>query len=99
MRIFDTRDGNSPNALRTVAKQQVSGGYGLQVQMTGPAGFVPQAGVGAMPLTGTVYFSTFVRTDLVVDINGWFATSADWATVTGLSQDYPFDAAKNVFAR
>ena len=33
-RVFDTRPGQSPLALRVVAKQQVGGGYELQVQMT-----------------------------------------------------------------
>ncbi len=57
-RVFDTRAGQSPNALRDVAKQQVSGGYELRVQMTGLAGYVPVSGVGAVSLNVTSTQST-----------------------------------------
>ncbi|HEX2782298.1 MAG TPA: ice-binding family protein [Ilumatobacteraceae bacterium] len=125
-RVFDTRPGQSPAALRTVAKQQVSGGYELQVRMTDLAGFVPASGVGAVSLnvtstqsradgfitvyacgarelvssvnfaagrtvanavvtpisaTGTVCFFANTPTDIIVDINGWFATGAAFTTV------------------
>jgi hypothetical protein len=117
-RIFDTRPGQSPNALRTVAKQKVSGVNELQVQVTDLPGFVPASGVGAVSLnvtatnsdgdgfitvypcgnresvssvnysagetvanaviapvsaTGTVCFFSSAPTDIVADINGWFA--------------------------
>ena len=40
-RVFDTRPGQSPLALRVVAKQQVGGGYELQVKMTDLPTLVP----------------------------------------------------------
>ena len=125
-RVFDTRAGQSPDALRVVAKQQVNGRYELQVQMTGLAGFVPLTGVGAVSLnvtstgstsdgfitvygcgtrelvssvnfpaaltvanaviapvsaTGMVCFYANAPTDIVVDINGWFATGAAFTSV------------------
>ncbi len=125
-RVFDTRAGQSPDALRVVAKQQVNGRYELQVQMTGLTGFVPVSGVGAVSLnvtstgstsdgfitvygcgtrelvssvnfpagrtvanavvapvsaTGMVCFYANAPTDVVVDINGWFATGAAFTSV------------------
>ncbi len=53
-RVFDTRAGQSPNALRTVAKTQVGGANVLEVKMTDLAGFVPALGVGAVSLNVTV---------------------------------------------
>ncbi|MFT7502380.1 MAG: hypothetical protein ACI91Q_001187 [Gammaproteobacteria bacterium] len=53
VRVFDTRGGQSPDALRAVAKQQVSGGYELEVQMTELGGYVPAGGVGAVSLNVT----------------------------------------------
>ncbi len=125
-RVFDTRLGQSPNALRTVVKQQVNGSYELQVQMTDLAGLVPAGGVGAVSLNvtstgstaagfitvygcgtrelvssvnfpaggtvanaviapvsaaGTVCFFANTSTDIIVDINGWFATGAAFTSV------------------
>ncbi|MEY2446227.1 MAG: hypothetical protein QOE00_2807, partial [Ilumatobacteraceae bacterium] len=125
-RVFDTRPGQSANALRTVAKLQVSGAYELQVQMTGLAGFVPASGVGAVSLnvtstgstadgfitvygcgtrhlvssvnfpagktvanavlapvstSGMVCFYSNTPTDIIVDINGWFAAGAAFNSV------------------
>ena len=57
-RVFDTRAGQSLDSLRVVAKQQVSGRYELQVQMTALAGFVPATGVGAVSLNVTSTGST-----------------------------------------
>ncbi len=48
-RMFDTRPGESPNAVRAVAKGKVGAGYFLEVQMT-DAGLVPATGVGAVSL-------------------------------------------------
>ena len=124
-RIFDTRPGNSPDALLTVQKTPISGGTTVQVHVTGVAG-VP-AGVGAVSLNvgatnsaaggfitvypcgtrdlvssvnfaagepvsnaviatvsadGNVCFYTSATTDLVVDINGWFSSTSDFAGVT-----------------
>ncbi|MEP7203949.1 MAG: Ig-like domain-containing protein [Ilumatobacteraceae bacterium] len=125
-RVFDTRPGQSPLALRTVAKQQVGGGYELQVQMTDLATIVPAAGVGAVSLnvtstgsmvdgfitvygcgarelvssvnfaagvtvanavvapvsaSGMVCFYSNTPTDIIVDVNGWFATGAAYTPV------------------
>lgn len=124
--MFDTRSGQSPNAVRTVAKAQVGGGYELRVQMTDLAGYVPSAGVGAVSLnvtstesaadgfitvyacgirelvssvnfpagrtvanaviapvspSGTVCFYANAATDIVVDLNGWFAAGAAFTSV------------------
>ena len=60
-RIFDTRAGESPNALRTVPKQQISGDPALTVQVTnlGAGGaVVPGSGVGAVSLNVAVANST-----------------------------------------
>ncbi|MEO6123541.1 MAG: Ig-like domain-containing protein [Ilumatobacteraceae bacterium] len=125
-RVFDTRVGQSPNALRAVAKKQVAGGYELKVQMTDLAGFVPVTGVGAVSLNvtstesaaggfitvygcgtrelvssvnfstgqtvanavvtpvsadGSVCFFANTPTDIIVDINGWFAAGAAFNAV------------------
>ncbi|MEY2416244.1 MAG: hypothetical protein QOH53_1578, partial [Ilumatobacteraceae bacterium] len=125
-RVFDTRAGQSLDSLRVVAKQQVSGRYELQVQMTALAGFVPSTGVGAVSLnvtstgstsdgfitvygcgsrelvssvnfpagrtvanavvapvsaSGMVCFYANSPTDIVVDINGWFAAGAAFTSV------------------
>jgi hypothetical protein len=53
-RIFDTRPGQSPDALVSVPKAKVGGDSVLRVQVTNLAGFVPSAGVGAVSLTVTV---------------------------------------------
>ncbi len=125
-RVFDTRAGQSPNAIRSVAKQQVGGAYELQVQLTDLAGFVPVDGVGAVSLNvtstgataagfitvyacgtrelvssvnfpalrtvanavvapvsanGMVCFYANTPTDIVVDVNGWFATGRVFTAV------------------
>lgn len=77
-RVFDTRAGQSPNALRTVAKTQVGGINVLEVKMTDLAGFVPALGVGAVSLNVTITNSSgagFVTVypcgvrDLVASVN------------------------------
>ena len=125
-RVFDTRPGQSPLALRVVAKQQVGGGYELQVQMTDLSTLVPATGVGAVSLnvtstgstasgfitvygcgtrelvssvnfaagdtvanavvapvsaSGMVCFYANTPTDIIVDVNGWFATGAAYTPV------------------
>jgi hypothetical protein len=125
-RVFDTRAGQSPNALRQVVKQQISGTNELEVKMTDIAGFVPAGGVGAVSLNvtstesaaagfltvyacgtrelvssvnfpagktvanaviapvsanGTVCFYANAPTDIIVDINGWFAAGAAFNAV------------------
>jgi hypothetical protein len=53
-RVFDTRPGESPNAVRTVDKRKVGGGYVLEVTFTGlPGGLTPASGVGAVSLNLT----------------------------------------------
>jgi hypothetical protein len=121
-RVFDTRPGNSPDAMRVVDKAPVTGGSVLTVKMTDLTG-VPAAGVGAVSLNvgvtnpdvagfitvypcgspelvsnvnfvagetvsnaviatvsadGNVCFFTSATTDLVVDVNGWFAIGSDF---------------------
>jgi hypothetical protein len=121
-RLFDTRPGNSPDALRTVAKQRLSPSQVLEVKVTDLAGVTPATDVaavtlnvtvddslapgyvtvypcGARPFTstvnyqrrerqataivvpvspsGTVCFASLTDTHLVVDIDGWFATTSD----------------------
>ncbi|MCU1389385.1 MAG: multifunctional nuclease/2,3-cyclic-nucleotide, partial [Ilumatobacteraceae bacterium] len=49
-RVFDTRAGQSPGALRTVAKTQVGGATVLEVQVTNLPGVVPSSGVGSVSL-------------------------------------------------
>jgi hypothetical protein len=118
VRLFDTRLGRSADALRDVAKGQISGRDVLEVQLTAIAGYVPGSGVGAVSLNvtstgsggagfitvypcggrpdvsslnfaagqtvgnaviapvsadGTVCFFSSTPTDIVVDMNGWFA--------------------------
>jgi hypothetical protein len=125
-RVFDTRPGNSPDALRTVPKTPITGGTFLSVKVTDLAG-VPATGVGAVSLNvgvtnpaaggfitvypcgtrdfvsnvnfeagqtvsnaviatvsadGNVCFFSSATADLVVDINGWFATGSDFTGVT-----------------
>ncbi len=53
-RVFDTRPGQSPAALRTVAKTKVGGADVLEVKMIDLPGFVPAVGAGAVSLTVTV---------------------------------------------
>ncbi|MCU1393198.1 MAG: hypothetical protein JWM34_1626 [Ilumatobacteraceae bacterium] len=117
-RVLDTRPGESPNALRSVASHKLGGADGLEVRLTDLAGYVPADGVGAVSLNvtatntdgsgyvtvfacgtrplvsslnistgrnvanavvtpvsarGDVCFYSSVPTDLVVDVNGWFA--------------------------
>lgn len=132
-RVFDTRPGWSPDALRSVAKAKVGGVIELEVKMTDLPGFVPATGVGAVSLTvtvtdpasagfvtaypcgtrdfvstvnylagqtvanaaivplsanGTVCFYSFAPTDIVVDINGWFAAGRGF---TGIAPKRVFD--------
>ena len=126
IRVFDTRPGQSPDALRSVAKKQVSGGYELEVQMTELDSFTPTDGVGAVSMNvvstgsgaagyittydcgsrelvssvnfsagetvsnaviapvsadGTVCFYSSTPTDIVVDLNGWFAIGEAFTAV------------------
>ena len=53
-RVFDTRPGESPDALRTVSKAQVGGPYVLEVKMTDLPGLVPASDVGAVSLNVVV---------------------------------------------
>lgn len=125
-RVFDTRPGQSLDALRQVSKIPIGGPLELQVQMTDLAGYVPASGVGAVSLnvtsngatadgyitvyacgtrevvssvnftaghtvanavitpvspSGAVCFYATTPTDVVVDINGWFATGAAFSAV------------------
>ncbi len=57
-RVFDTRAGESPNALRSVPKTQVGPSNILQVQMTDLGLLVPTAGVGAVSLNVVATNST-----------------------------------------
>jgi hypothetical protein len=57
-RIFDTRPGESTNALRIVAKTMVGGGNVLEVRVAGLAAYVPDSGAGAVSLNVTVTGST-----------------------------------------
>lgn len=52
-RVFDTRPGESPDALRSVAKAKIGTGSVLEVKMTELPGLVPSAGVGAVSLNVT----------------------------------------------
>jgi hypothetical protein len=120
VRVFDTRVGHSSDALRAVAKEQVSVRNVLEVQLIDIAGYVPESGVGAVSLNvatrsdgagfitvypcgrrpavsslnfaagqtvgnavispvsvdGTVCFFSSTPTDIVVDMNGWFAAGS-----------------------
>jgi hypothetical protein len=119
-RVFDTRPGASPDALRNVGNTKLAANTMMEVKVTDLGGYIPADGVGAVSLniavtgpeapgfitvypcgtrtevsslnysaagqtvansviapvssTGTVCFYSPVTTDLVVDINGWFAT-------------------------
>jgi hypothetical protein len=132
-RVFDTRPGESPGALRTVAKARVGGESVLAVQLTDLRGLVPGANVSAVSLNvavtnpdragfvtvypcgdrklvasvnhpagatvanaviapvspdGRVCFYSLVPVDIIVDINGWFATGTDF---TAVGPDRVFD--------
>ena len=52
-RVFDTRPGQSPNALRTVSQAEGRRRQRAQVQFTDLPGFVPATGVGAVSLNVT----------------------------------------------
>jgi hypothetical protein len=126
-RIFDTRPGQSPQALRSVTKAKIQGGSSLEVQVTDLAALVPATGVVSVSLnvtatnpsaagfitvyacgtrelvssvnytagqtvanaviasvsaTGTVCFFSSATTDLVVDINGWMKSGAEFTGVS-----------------
>jgi len=53
-RVFDTRVGQSPNAVVTVPKTKLVGGTSMTVQMTGLTGLPPTSGVGTVSLNVTV---------------------------------------------
>jgi Ice-binding-like/Bacterial Ig-like domain len=53
-RLFDTRPGQSPYAVRSVPKHKIGGADELQVVVTDVAGLVPAIGVGAVSLNITV---------------------------------------------
>lgn len=117
-RVFDTRSGESPNAVVNVTKAKIGGTNVLEVTLTGLTGLTPATGVGSVSLNvtvtnperasfltvfpcgtqpptssvnfvadqtvansvvtglsarGSVCFASPAQTDLVVDINGWFA--------------------------
>jgi hypothetical protein len=133
VRVFDTRAGQSSDALRAVSKGQVSGGYVLEVKMIALGRLVPADGVGAVSLNvtsegsraagyitvydcgvrefvasvnfaagetlgnavivpvsldGTVCFYSTTPTDIVVDMNGWFARGEAF---TGVGPKRVFD--------
>jgi len=48
--VFDTRSGESPDALRTVTKAKLGVDRMMEVKLTSLAGFVPGSGVGAVSL-------------------------------------------------
>ena len=52
-RVLDTRAGQSPGALRSVAKRQIGGAVELMVQVTDLVGLVPATAVGAVSLNVT----------------------------------------------
>jgi hypothetical protein len=54
VRVFDTRAGESPGAVRLVPKVKVVGGSVLEVKVTDLVGVVPASGVGAVSLNVTV---------------------------------------------
>ncbi len=54
VRVFDTRAGESPDAVRSVSKVKVGGASVLEVKVTDLAGVVPSSGVGAVSLNVTV---------------------------------------------
>ncbi len=49
-RVLDTRAGNSPDALRAVAKSRIEADSVLEVRLTDLAGYVPADGVGSVSL-------------------------------------------------
>ena len=53
-RVFDTRAGNSPDALRTMPKTKVAADSTIEVRLTDLAGYIPGDGVGAVSLNVTV---------------------------------------------
>jgi hypothetical protein len=53
-RVFDTRVGASPGALRTVPKTTLAAGTSVEVRLTDLAGFVPADGVGSVSLNVVV---------------------------------------------
>lgn len=118
-RVLDTRAGQSPDALRDVAKHKIGGEYVLEVRVTDLPNVTPAGGVAAVSLnvtatnpegdgyvtvsacgtreqvsslnfasgetvanavlapvsaTGTICLYSQVPTDIIVDINGWFAS-------------------------
>jgi len=96
VRVFDTRVGQSPDALRTVTKQQVGGGYELEVQMTDLDGFVQSDGVGAVSLnvvsTGSGaagYITVYAcgTRDLVASVNFPAGATVGNAVITPVSAD------------
>ena len=52
-RLFDTRPGESPSALRAVAKAKVGGATVLEMNVAGLAGLTPAAGIAAVSLNVT----------------------------------------------
>jgi hypothetical protein len=96
VRMFDTRGGQSPDALRAVTKQQVSGGYELEVQMTEVGGYVPADGVGAVSLnvtstgSGAAGFITVYACgtrELVSSVNFAAGATVGNAVITPVSAD------------
>lgn len=126
VRVFDTRPGQSPEALLSVGTTRIQAGTVLEVPFTNLAGYVPPTGVSAVSLnvtvvdpaasayvtayacgvrelvssvnfdagqtvanavivpvsgTGTVCFYSVVTTDLIVDINGWFAAGSGFTAI------------------
>ena len=53
-RVFDTRAGESPDAVRTVAKAKIGGAVTIEVKMTDLVGRVPVTGVSAVSLNVAV---------------------------------------------
>lgn len=52
-RLFDTRPGESPNAVRSVAPVKVGGSYVLEVKVASLTGLTPATGIGAVALNVT----------------------------------------------
>jgi hypothetical protein len=53
-RVFDTRAGASPDALRDVAKSKLLAGTTMEVRLTDLSGYVPTDGVGSVSLNVVV---------------------------------------------
>ncbi len=53
-RVFDTRPGASPDALRDVPRAKLAAGATMEVRLTDLAGFVPTNGVGSVSLNVVV---------------------------------------------